>query len=69
MKTIKYIGKKHEHWNFNDGGRAEAGYRGSTRDCGVRALAICLQKPYKEVYDKFNLTSEKIVMLVQKMLK
>ena len=25
--------------------------------------------PYKEVYDKFNLTSEKIVMLVQKMLK
>ena len=25
--------------------------------------------PYKEVYDKFNLTSDKIVMLVQKMLK
>ena len=42
------------HFNYNDGGRANAGYRGFTGDCGVRALSITLQKPYKEVYDKVN---------------
>ena len=51
---MKYIGKKYDHWNFNDGGRAKAGYKGFTGDCGVRALAICLNKPYKEVYEKAN---------------
>ena len=39
---------------FNDGGRAFANYKGFTGDCGVRALSICLQKPYKEVYNKVN---------------
>lgn len=33
-----------------DGGRAEAGFKGTTGDCGVRALAIASGKPYKEVY-------------------
>ena len=33
-----------------DGGRADAGYKGTTGDCGVRALAIASSKPYKEVY-------------------
>ena len=42
------------NFNYNDGGRAEAGYKGFTGDCGVRALAICLNKPYKEVYEKAN---------------
>ena len=39
---------------FNDGGRELANYKGFTGDCGVRALSICLQKPYKEVYNKVN---------------
>ena len=43
-----------EVFNYNDGGRAKAGFKGITGDCGVRALAIALQLPYKEVYDKVN---------------
>lgn len=38
----------------NDGGRAEAGYRGHTGDCGVRAIAIALELPYQQVYDEIN---------------
>lgn len=34
----------------NDGGRTEAGYRGSTGDCVCRAIAIATGKPYAEVY-------------------
>lgn len=39
---------------YNDGGRAEAGYIGDTRDCVCRAIAIAAQRPYKEVYDLIN---------------
>lgn len=35
----------------DDGGRAAAGYRGSTRDCVCRAIAIAAEKPYQEVYE------------------
>ena len=38
-------------FNYNDGGRAAAGYRGNTGDCVVRAIAIATGKPYKEVYN------------------
>ncbi|GGG86679.1 hypothetical protein [Edaphobacter dinghuensis] len=41
-------------WNFNDGGRAEAGFRGPARDCVTRAIAIATAKPYREVYDALN---------------
>lgn len=36
---------------FNDGGRAEAGFKGKTGDCVTRAVAIATGKPYKEVYE------------------
>lgn len=36
-------------YKFNDGGRKAAGYKGTTGDCGIRALAICLQLPYEQV--------------------
>lgn len=39
---------------LNDGGRAEAGYKGRTGDCVVRAIAIASGKPYQEVYDAIN---------------
>jgi hypothetical protein len=39
---------------FNDGGRAAAGYRGTTSDCVCRAVAIATGKPYQEVYDELN---------------
>lgn len=38
----------------NDGGRAAAGYTGTTGDCVCRAIAIATQKPYQEVYDALN---------------
>lgn len=39
---------------YNDGGRAEAGYRGQTDDCATRAVAIATGLPYQEVYDRIN---------------
>lgn len=41
-------------WVFDDGGRAEAGFKGKTGDCVCRAVAIAAQRPYKEVYDLIN---------------
>ncbi|MBM4137499.1 MAG: hypothetical protein FJ241_11820 [Nitrospira sp.] len=41
-------------FQYNDGGRAEAGYKGTTGDCAVRAIAIVTGKPYQEVYDLVN---------------
>lgn len=35
---------------FDDGGRAEEGYRGTASDCVVRAIAIATGRPYAEVY-------------------
>ena len=39
-------------FNFNDGGRAEAGYKGRTGNCVTRAIAIAAQLPYQQVYDR-----------------
>lgn len=39
---------------FHDGGRAAAGYKGSTGDCVTRSIAIVTGKPYQEVYDALN---------------
>lgn len=36
-------------WVYDDGGRFAAGYRGRTKDCAVRAIAIATQRPYREV--------------------
>ena len=35
----------------NDGGRKEAGYKGTTGDCVVRAVAIMSGRGYRECYD------------------
>jgi len=47
-----------ENFNYNDGGRKDAGYKGNTSDCVCRSIAIVTQKPYKEVYDALNLLGE-----------
>lgn len=52
-KTIPYI--------FNDGGRAAAGYKGITRDCVVRAIAIATDTAYDDVYSKINALAGKSV--------
>jgi hypothetical protein len=38
-------------WIWHDGGRAGAGFVGSTGDCVVHAIAIATGKEYREVYD------------------
>ena len=38
-------------FNFNDGGRLDAGYKGKTGDCVCRSISIVTQKPYQEIYD------------------
>lgn len=40
-----------QRWVYDDGGRAAAGYRGSTGDCVTRAIAIATEMSYQEVYD------------------
>lgn len=46
------------NFTYNDGGRKEAGYKGETGDCVVRAISIAAQKPYREVYDDLGLAAK-----------
>ncbi len=41
-------------FQYNDGGRAKAGYKGKAGDCVTRAISIATGKPYQEVYDDIN---------------
>ena len=41
-------------WVYDDGGRAEAGFKGKTGDCVCRAISIATERPYKEIYDMIN---------------
>lgn len=38
-------------FQYNDGGRKEAGYKGDAGDCVCRAVAIASGLPYKQVYE------------------
>jgi hypothetical protein len=40
------------HHQYNDGGRAEAGYKGTTGDCVCRAVSIASGLPYQIVYER-----------------
>jgi len=42
------------HFQFDDGGRAAAGYGGKAGDCVVRAIAIATARPYQQIYDLVN---------------
>jgi hypothetical protein len=37
-------------FKYNDGGRSDAGYKGTTGDCVVRSIAIATGLPYDKVY-------------------
>lgn len=41
-------------FQYNDGGREKAGFKGPARDCVTRAIAIISGKPYLEVYIGIN---------------
>jgi len=45
---------RHLQFQFDDGGRKAAGYKGRTGDCVVRSIAIATGLPYRQVYDKVN---------------
>ena len=45
-------------FKYNDGGRAEAGYKGTANDCVTRAIAIVTGIPYQQIYDNINELSE-----------
>lgn len=42
---------------IDDGGRADAGYKGYTGDCVARAIAIATGMPYQEAYNLINVTA------------
>lgn len=46
-------------WQFDDGGRAAAGFKGTTQDCVCRAISIATEKPYQEVYSDINELGQK----------
>ena len=39
-------------FNYNDGGRADAGRKGTTGDCVCRAICIATGLPYEQVYKR-----------------
>lgn len=41
-------------FEYDDGGRAAAGYKGSAGDCVCRAIAIITDMPYEEVYQRLS---------------
>ena len=41
-------------WIIDDGGRAAAGFRGTTGDCVTRAIAIAAAMDYATVYNALN---------------
>jgi hypothetical protein len=41
-------------FRYNDGGRAAAGFKGTTGDCVTRAIAIATGTPYRQVYDELS---------------
>ena len=45
-------------FQYNDGGREQAGYRGEAGDCAVRAASIATGLSYKQVYDAINLLAK-----------
>lgn len=47
-----------QYFVYNDGGRSDAGFKGSTGDCVTRAIAIAAGKPYKNIYNDLNQASK-----------
>ena len=41
-------------WEYNDGGRKSAHFKGDAGDCVVRAIAIALELTYSQVYEELK---------------
>lgn len=46
-------------FQYDDGGRSAAGYKGTTGDCVTRSIAIATGKPYQQVYNEINALAKK----------
>ena len=44
-------------FEFNDGGREAAGFKGGAGDCVVRAIAIAAELPYMQVYEDLRIAN------------
>ncbi len=44
-------------FQFNDGGREAAGFKGGAGDCVVRAIAIAAELPYMQVYEDLRIAN------------
>ena len=45
-------------FQYNDGGRLAAGFKGQVGDCVARSIAIATGLPYLEVYDAINILAK-----------
>jgi hypothetical protein len=45
-------------FQFNDGGREAAGFKGGAGDCVVRAIAIATDLPYLQIYEDLRAANE-----------
>ena len=50
-------------FQFNDGGREKAGFKGGAGDCVVRSIAIAADLPYMQVYEDLRLANESYAQL------
>lgn len=50
-------------FQFNDGGRNAAGFKGGAGDCVVRSIAIAANLPYMQVYEDMRLANENYAQL------
>lgn len=46
-------------WKYNDGGRADAGFKGQAGDCVARAIAIASGEDYRQVYNDLAALNKK----------
>lgn len=51
--------KKEDRWQFHDGGRKDAGFKGKAGDCFVRAVAIASEREYGDVYRAVGAAAKK----------
>ena len=65
LSFLNPFSKKHSQFpfQFNDGGREKAGFKGGAGDCVVRSIAIATTLPYIQVYEGLRLANERYAQL------
>ena len=62
---LNLFSKPHSRFpfQFDDGGREAAGFKGGAGDCVVRSIAIAANLPYMRVYEDLRLANERYAAL------